>query len=115
MSGKLPAGTALALILAASPMFGARAAWCQMRDPDAGSIISTQDSTDNMDQQLAYDISRAWAENEDASGAVALQNNGETALSQGDKHQARIDFEAAEKELAHLKPNIVAPHSSVAH
>jgi predicted negative regulator of RcsB-dependent stress response len=111
--GKKLAGTALALMLAVSPMVGAEAAWGQMTNRNTGSVVSTQESTDGMDQQLAYDISHAWAENEDASGAVAFQENGEIALSQGDKQRARRNFEAAEKELAHLKPSPVAPFSSV--
>ncbi len=57
-----------------------------------------------MDQDLAQKISQAWSEGKDASGAVAFQENGEIALSEGNQQQARHYFEAAEHELASLRP-----------
>jgi hypothetical protein len=108
------AGTTLALMLAASPMFGATVSWGQMMRQNTGSVVGDSESVDTMDQKLAYDISQAWSHDEDASGAVAFQENGEIALSQGYQRQARHYFEAAEKELAHLKPGPVAAMSSSA-
>ena len=106
------AGTTLALMLAVSPLIGARASWAQMMRENTGSVVGASESVDAMDQKLAYDISQAWSHDEDASGAVAFQENGEIALSQGNQRQARHYFEAAEKELANLKPSPVAAMSS---
>ncbi len=106
------AGTTLALMLAASPIIAASAAWGQKMPQNTGSAVNASDRVDAMDQKLSYDISRAWSENEDASGAVAFQENGEVALSEGDQQRARGYFEAAEKELAHLKPSPTAASSS---
>jgi hypothetical protein len=108
------AGTTLALMLAASPLIAISPAWGQMMGQNTGSVVSASQSADAMDQQLAYNISRAWSENEDASGAVAFQENGEIALSQGDQQQARHYFEAAEKELAQLKRSPIGATSSSA-
>ena len=78
-----------------------------MTPQNSTSVASASDSVDDLDEQLAYQISQAWSENKDASGVVTFQVNGEIALSQGDREQARRDFEAAEQELAHLKPVLV--------
>lgn len=106
------AGTTLALMLAASPMAGAKAVWAQMTPQNNGSVVNASENVSSMDQQLADQIRQAWSKDEDASGAVAFQENGEIALSQGDEQQARQYFEAAERELAHLKPRPISSVSS---
>ncbi|HEY2105278.1 MAG TPA: hypothetical protein VGH29_05810 [Candidatus Binataceae bacterium] len=108
------AGTTLALMLAASPVIGVTAAWGQMMRPDTGSAVGASENVDAMDQKVAYDINQAWSRDEDASGAVAFQENGEIALSDGNREQARHYFEAAETELARLKPHPVSVMSSSA-
>jgi hypothetical protein len=104
------AGTAVALMLIAAPTFSATAAWGQTMQRNAGSMVNTTESASDMDMSLAHRISQAWAENKDASGAVAFQENGEIALSDGNEQLARHYFEAAEENLAQLKPlSVPAP------
>jgi hypothetical protein len=113
-SHKKMAGSSLALMLAIAFAIPATASWGQMAPRESGSVISASQSVDVLDQEVAQKISQAWSEGKDASGAVAFQENGEIALSEGNQDQARRNFEAAEHELAHLKPNPVqAPSASV--
>jgi len=98
------AGCSLALMFAASFAIPATPAWSQMMAPQSRvSAMSASDSAGALDQDVAQKISEAWSEGKDASGAVAFQENGEIALSEGNTNQARSDFEAAEHELAGLK------------
>jgi hypothetical protein len=102
------AGTAVALMLVAAPTFSATA-WGQTMQRNAGSMVNTTESASDMDMSLAHQISQAWAENKDASGAVAFQENGEIALSSGNEQLARHYFEQAEQNLAQLKPVVPGP------
>jgi len=97
---KLLAGTSLAAMLAISTT----AVWAQTMPQNASLTVSSTRNVDAMDQDLAQKISQAWSEGKDASGAVAFQENGEIALSEGNQQQARHYFEAAERELASLRP-----------
>ncbi len=98
------AGTAVALMLVAAPTFSASAAWGQVMQSNSGSMVNTVETASDMDMSLAREISQAWAENKDASGAVAFQENGEIALSNGNEQLARHYFELARQNLAQLKP-----------
>lgn len=97
---KIFAGTSLAAMLAVSTA----AAWAQTTPQNATLTVSSNQSVDEMDQDVAQKISQAWSEGKDASGAVAFQENGEIALSEGNQQQARHYLEAAEQELARLRP-----------
>ncbi len=99
----------MALMLASS----ATSARGQTASSGVGSTVSATQSADAMDQDLAQQISQAWSEGKDVSGAVAFQVKGEIAHSQGNPQQARRYFEAAEHELTVLRPSPVgAPSSS---
>jgi hypothetical protein len=98
---------AMALIFATSLAVPASAAWAHM-SPQPGL-----ENGDTMDMNLTRQISDAWSEGKDASGAVAFQENGEIALSSGDTQQAKRDFEAAERELGRLHPTRVSAQSTV--
>ncbi len=97
---KIFAGTSLAAMLAISTT----AVWAQATPQNASLTVNSTQNVDAMDQDLAQKISQAWSEGKDASGAVAFQENGEIALSEGNQQQARHYFEAAEHELASLRP-----------
>ena len=97
---KMLAGTGLAAMLAVSTT----SVWAQTTPQNATLTVSSTQSVDTMDQDIAQKISQAWSEGKDASGAVAFQENGEIALSEGNQQQARHYFEAAEHELARLRP-----------
>jgi len=56
-----------------------------------------------MDQEVSRRISRAWSEDEDASGAEAFQENGQIALSEGKEQEAKGYFQAALRELPGLE------------
>jgi CubicO group peptidase (beta-lactamase class C family) len=94
----------MALVLATSLMSPAAIAWSQAASQPGASEA---ESTGRLDMDLAQGISEAWSEGKDASGAVAFEENGEIALSEGDKQRARRDFEAGERELVRLHPNPV--------
>jgi hypothetical protein len=97
---------AIALIFATSLAVPATAAWAQMTSQSGGV-----ENADTMDMELARQISQAWSEGKDASGALAFQENGEIALSAGHVQQATNDFEAAEQELGRLQPTRVSAPS----
>jgi hypothetical protein len=65
---------------------------------------STPDSAALMDLNLSSEIKQAWSEDKDATGAMAFQENGEIAMSEGKEEQAKQYFQAAERELGTLKP-----------
>jgi hypothetical protein len=98
---KIFAAIGMVLMLACS----ATTARSQTAPAVAGSTISATQSDDAMDQDLAEEISQAWSEGKDASGAVDFQVKGEIALSQGNPQQARRYFRAAEHELTVLRPS----------
>jgi hypothetical protein len=99
------AGMTPTLMLLAVPTFLVTAAWGEAISRNTGSMVIASETTNDMDRNLARQIGQAWAEDKDARGAVAFQENGEIALSQGNEQQARHYFEEAEQELAHLKPS----------
>jgi hypothetical protein len=80
-----------------------------------GSTVSATQIADAMDQEVAQKISQAWSEGKDANAAVAFQENGEIALSEGNPQQARRCFEAAEHELTGLQLSPVGAPSSSAY
>jgi hypothetical protein len=59
-------------------------------------------SASAMDQDVSRKIKQAWAQGKDASGALAFQENGEIALSEGKEQEAKKHFQAAEQELARI-------------
>jgi hypothetical protein len=102
-------GSALGLMLT----FGAPVAWGQSvpKDETAGRAVeayntswAARDEASLMDQNLSGEIKQAWSEGKDATGAMAFQENGEIAMSQGKEEQAKQYFQTAERELATLKP-----------
>src|SRR5215469_889978 len=93
----------MALMVGMALAIPATSAWSQM-GPGSASTVSVTESANAMDHQLANRISQAWSEGKDASGAVAFQENGEIALSEGKPEEARQYFKAAERELNGLKP-----------
>jgi len=97
---KMVAGTSLAAIVAISTA----GVWAQTKPQNVALTVSSMQNVDTMDQHIAQKISQAWSEGKDASGASAFQENGEIALSEGNQQQARHYFEAAEHELARLRP-----------
>jgi hypothetical protein len=97
---KMLAGSSLAVMIAIS----ATGVWAQTAPQNASLTVSSTQSVDTMDQDVAQKISQAWSEGKDASGAVAFQENGEIALSEGNQQRARHYFAAAERELAGLRP-----------
>jgi hypothetical protein len=108
---KIFAGSTMALTLA----IFTTAAWGQIAPQNTGSVVSTSESAAALDQNVAQKISQAWAEGKDASGAVAFQENGEIAMSEGNPQQARHYFDAAEHELSNLKPSSVGSPSTSAY
>lgn len=105
------AGAGIALMLVTAPVFSTVARG-QMAPRDSGTVIAASRTASDMDETLAREISQAWAENKDASGAVAFQENGEIAQSQGNDHQAIRYFQDAEHELGNLKPTALGAQSS---
>jgi hypothetical protein len=98
----------MALVLATSLMSPAAVAWSQTASqPGAGGA----ESTGNLDVDLSQKIGQAWSEDKDASGAVAFEENGEIALREGNKEEARRDFEAGEHELNGLRSSPVGEPS----
>jgi hypothetical protein len=95
---------ALALIFATCLATPATAVWGQTSQFG----INRVESADTMDMDLSHQISQAWSEGKDASGAVAFQENGEIAMNSGNSQQARSYFEAAEHELGRLHPSPVS-------
>jgi hypothetical protein len=100
-------GLALILTLAAP------VAWCQPAPAnEAMSCVKgtrpagwfTSDSASVMDQTVSRDIKQAWSEGKNATAAMAFQENGEIAMSEGKERDARQYFQAAESELGTLKP-----------
>jgi hypothetical protein len=90
------AGSGLALMLAVS----AAPAWSQ-----TVPVTSVTDSASLMDQNLSREIKQAWSEGKNATAAMAFQENGEIALSEGRNNDAKQYFSAAEHELATLQPH----------
>lgn len=66
-------------------------------------------SASAMDKEVTRQIDQAWAEHKDASGAAAFQENGEIALSEGRKQEAKEYFRKALDELARIG---VAEHTA---
>ncbi|MGO9062466.1 MAG: hypothetical protein ACLQU2_34655 [Candidatus Binataceae bacterium] len=97
---KMLAGTSLAAILALTTA----TVWAQTTPQNATLTVSSNQSVDEIDQDVAQKISQAWSEGKDASGAVAFQENAEIAMSEGNQQQARHYLVAAEHELAQLRP-----------
>jgi len=100
---KLIVTTGAALLFAVS----APITWGQTR-PVTGSAIeagaaATQDSASAMDRAVSRKIGQAWSEGKDASGAAAFQENGEIALAEGKRQQARQYFEQALANLGALE------------
>jgi hypothetical protein len=114
--GKLISASGAALLFAVS----APIAWGQTR-PVTGSGIEVgapgaQDTASAMDQQVSRKITQAWSEGKDASGAAAFQENGEIALIEGNKQQARHYFEQALANLGAIEaPTVVGRTIAVAY
>ena len=92
-----------------SPVTTARS---QTAHSPPGSTVSVSEIDNAMDQNLAEQISRAWIEGKDVSGAVALPVRGENAVIQGNPQRARQYFEAAEHELTVLQSSPVRSPSA---
>jgi hypothetical protein len=100
-------GWALILTLAApvgrcQPAPASEAMSCVKGTRPAGWF--TSDSASVMDQTVSRDIKQAWSEGKNATAAMAFQENGEIAMSEGKERDARQYFQAAESELGTLKP-----------
>jgi hypothetical protein len=89
------------------------AVWCQpVPESEAVSCVkgvgragwSNADSASAMDQNVSRDIKRAWSDGKNATAAMAFQENGEVAMGEGKEKAARQYLQAAENELATLKP-----------
>jgi hypothetical protein len=113
---KLIVASGAALLFAVS----APIAWGQTR-PVTGSAIevddaaTTHDSASAMDQHVSHEITQAWSEGKDASGAAAFQENGEIALGEGKQQQARQYFEKALANLGAIEGPTVGQTIAVAH
>ena len=57
-----------------------------------------------MDENVSRDIKQAWSEGKNATAAMAFQENGEIAMSEGKEREASRYFQAAEQELGTLEP-----------
>lgn len=101
----------MALVLATSLAIPASAAWCQMTPEHTQTTVAGPENLEAFDMDVAQKISRAWAEDEDASGAVAFQENAEIVMSEGRTEEARHYFQAAEEELGRLHPTTVTAQS----
>ena len=66
---------------------------------------SVSESASVMDQNLSREIKKAWSEGKNATAAMAFQENGEIALSEGKDQEAKQYFSNAEQELATLQPD----------
>jgi hypothetical protein len=90
------ASSSLALMLAVS----AAPVWSQSLP-----VTSVNQSASLMDQNLSREIKQAWSEGKNATAAMAFQENGEIALSEGRNNEAKQYFSTAEHELATLQPD----------
>jgi hypothetical protein len=108
----LAGASGLALLMAMSFGLPATRALAQATTPGTATTVSATQSADQMDEDLARQISEAWSQGKDASGAVAFQENGEIAMSEGNDAQAQRDFQAAEQELARVRPTYVGNSTS---
>lgn len=84
--------------------FAPLAAWGQS-EPKNVANWSTPDTASVMDQNLSRQIKQAWLEGENATAAMAFQENGEIAMNEGREGEAKQYFHAAEQELATLTPD----------
>ena len=103
------AGSGLVLALALSAPY----AWSQTAPNNAhdqsdqvyaSSMSSGSESAPLMDQRVSQDIKRAWSGGKNATAAMAFQENGEVAMSEGKDREAKRYFSRAERELATLEP-----------
>jgi hypothetical protein len=109
---KTVAGSGLAMVL----MLSAPIAWSQSESNglNAGSEgayhtdWSPHENVSLMDQNLSREIRQAWFEGENATAAMAFQENGEIAMGEGKEKEAKQYFQSAEQELESLTPD----HSS---
>ena len=100
-------GSGLALMLTlTAPLAWAQSAPDNMAASGATAANwSTHDSASVMDQNVAREIKHAWSQGQDATLAMAFQENGEIAMSKGRDEQATQYFQAAERELGTLQPD----------
>jgi hypothetical protein len=107
---KTIAGSGLALVL----ILSAPLAWGQSVPKDvtpSGATgeyraiwTATPENASLMDQNVSRDIKQAWSEGKNATAAMAFQENGEIAMSEGKEREASRYFQAAETELGTLEP-----------
>ena len=100
-------GSGLALMLTlTAPLAWAQSAPDNMAASGATAANwSTHDSASVMDQNVAREIKHAWSQGQDATLAMAFQENGEIALSEGKEKEARQYFHAAEQALGPQTPS----------
>jgi hypothetical protein len=67
-------------------------------------VSGTNESAAQMDQDLSRQIKQAWSAGENATAAMAFQENGEIAMNEGNENAAKQYFRHAEHELATLQP-----------
>ncbi|HTT77217.1 MAG TPA: hypothetical protein VMF50_14720 [Candidatus Binataceae bacterium] len=65
---------------------------------------SPQQNPRAMDQNVSREIKQAWDHGENATAAMAFQENGEIAMNEGREAEAKQYFHRAEQELATLTP-----------
>jgi hypothetical protein len=104
------AGSGLALVLTLS----APLVWGQSVPKDVtpsgasgeyqAKWTTTPESASLMDENVSRDVKRAWSEGKNATAAMAFQENGEIAMSEGKEREASRYFQAAETELGTLEP-----------
>ncbi|SRR6266446_7420289 len=75
----------------------------------AGAVVASgaghgNENASLMDQNVSREIKQAWSEGKNATAAMAFQENGEIAMSEGKEKEAKRYFLASEQELETLTP-----------
>jgi hypothetical protein len=101
------AGSSVALMLTVT----APVAWGQSVPQNAPGpeVVASgaghrNESASLMDQNVSREIKQAWSEGKNATAAMAFQENGEIAMSEGKEKEGKRYFLAAEQELETLTP-----------
>jgi len=107
---KTIAGSGLTLVLTLS----APLAWGQSVPTDVSPSgvaaeyqagqTTTPESAALMDENVSRDIKQAWSTGKNATAAMAFQENGEIAMSEGKEREASRFLRAAEQKLGTLEP-----------